>query len=80
MEDRFVGAKGLASSAASVVTSVVDVLEKAVKDGDILSYRNIVVRIESSVVYVDYQVAPVEPNNYILITSHFVPESISATL
>ncbi|MNI37089.1 Phage tail sheath protein [compost metagenome] len=80
LEDRFVGAKGLASSAASVVTSVVDVLEKAVKDGDILSYRNIVVRIESSVVYVDYQVAPVEPNNYILITSHFVPESISATL
>ncbi|MOA55662.1 hypothetical protein D3C78_1794910 [compost metagenome] len=74
LEDRFVGKKGLRATSASVTTATIDILEQAIKDGDITSYRNIVVRMVGTVIYVDYQVAPAEPTNYILVTSHFVPE------
>lgn len=76
LEDQYVGKKGLRATPSSVTTSTVNILEQAVKDGDILSYRNINVRMEGTVVYVDYQVAPAEPMNFILVTSHFVPESL----
>jgi hypothetical protein len=79
LETKFVGRKGLRTTPSSVVTAVVTILEQAIKDGDILSYQNIVVRMENTVIYVDYEVAPTEPNNYVLITSHFIPESITAT-
>jgi hypothetical protein len=76
LEDRFVGKKGLRATSASVTTATIDILEQAIKDGDITSYRNIVVRVVGTVIYVDYQVAPAEPTNYILVTSHFVPETV----
>ena len=46
------------------------------RDGEITAYKNIVVRFTGGVVYVDYQVAPTEPINYVLVTTHFVPESL----
>lgn len=76
MEDAFVGKKGLRATASAVETKAIDVLEQAIKDGDITAYRNVVVRFVGSIVYVDYEVAPVEPINFVLITSHFVPDSI----
>jgi hypothetical protein len=79
MEDTFVGKKGLRATASAVETKAIDVLEQAIRDGDITAYRNIVVRFVGSVVYVDYEVAMVEPINFVLITSHFVPDSIIST-
>jgi hypothetical protein len=79
MEDAFVGKKGLRATASAVETKAIDVLEQAIKDGDITAYRNIVVRFVGSIVYVDYEVAPVEPINFVLITSHFVPDSVIGT-
>lgn len=79
MEDTFVGKKGLRATASAVETKAIDVLTQSIKDGDITAYRNIVVRFEGSVVYVDYEVAPVEPINFVLITSHFVPDSAIGT-
>ena len=74
MEDTFVGKKGLRATASAVETRAIDELEQSIKDGDITAYRNIVVRFVGSIVYVDYEVAPVEPINFVLITSHFVPD------
>jgi hypothetical protein len=79
MEDSFVGKKGLRATASAVETKAIDVLEQAIKDGDITAYRNVVVRFAGSVVYVDYEVAPVEPINLVLINSHFVPDSVIGT-
>lgn len=79
MEDAFVGKKGLRATASAVETKAIDVLEEAIRNGEITAYRNIVVRFVGSVVYVDYEVAPVEPINFVLITSHFVPDSVIGT-
>ncbi len=75
MEDAFVGKKGIRATASAVQTKATDVLDQAVSDGDITAYQNIVVRFDGTAVYVDYQVAPVEPINFILDTAHFVPDS-----
>jgi hypothetical protein len=74
MEDAFVGKKGLRATTSAVETKAISVLEKAKMDGEILDYRNIVVRFVDTIVYVDYEVAPIEPINFVLITSHFVPD------
>lgn len=79
MESTFVGRKGLRITASAVETKANDILYQAVKDGDITGYRNIVVRFVGTAVYVDYEVAQVEPINYVLITSHFVPDSAIGT-
>jgi hypothetical protein len=77
MEDAFVGKKGLRVTASAVNTKAIDVLEQAIKDEEITAYRNIVVRFVGSIVYVDYEVAQVEPINFVLITSHFVRDDFS---
>lgn len=76
LEEMFVGKKGVKATPSAVTTKVVEILEQAIRDGEIVSYRNIVVRMVGTVIYVDYQVAPVEPTNFVLITTHFVPDSV----
>lgn len=81
LEVAFVGKKFLGTSTTStIVSKTVDILDQAIKDGHIIGYRNIVVRYSNTVVYVDYEVAPATPINYILITSSFVPETATSTL
>lgn len=77
LEETFVGKKGLTTTETSVITVVIDELDKAVEDELIAAYdpKSITVRFQNSVVYVDYMVAPVTPINFILITSRFVPDS-----
>lgn len=78
LELAFVGKKFVgADSVSSITTKVVDVLAKAIKDGHIINYRNIQVRFSNTVVYVDFEVAPSTPINYILITANFVPEIVA---
>lgn len=79
LEDTFVGKKGLSTTASSVATVVTDVLDQAIRDEQITAYRNIIVRFVGTAIYVDYEVAPVQPINFILVTSHFVPETVTST-
>lgn len=74
LEDTFAGKKGLRATISAVSTKVVDILEESKRVGDITEYGDINVRFVGGAIYVDYEVAPVEPINFILITSHFVPE------
>jgi len=75
LEATFVGKKFTGPDTMStVISKTIDVLEKAIRDGHIVAYRNIRVRYSSTTVYVDYDVAPSTPINYVLITSRFVPE------
>lgn len=76
MEDTFVGKKGLKASILAVKNKAIEILTKAVQDGDIVSFRDIAVRFVGTGVYIDYEVSPAEPINYILVTSHFVPSEI----
>ena len=79
MEDAFVGKRGLRATASAVETKAIDELERAVREGNITAYRNIIVRFVGTIVYVDYEVAPVEPINFVLVTAHFVPDSVLGT-
>lgn len=75
LEDAFVGNKGLPATASAVVTKATDILDKAIDDDDITAYRNIVVKFDGDHVYVDYEVAYVEPINFVLLTSHFIQDT-----
>lgn len=75
MENTFVGQKGLRATASAVETKAIDILEQAIKNEEITAYQNIIVRFIGSLVYVDFEVAYVEPINYVLITSHFVADT-----
>jgi len=75
MENIFVGQKGIRATASAVETKAIDVLEEALRDEEITGYRNIIVRFEGGAVYVNYEVAQVEPINWMLVTTHFVPDS-----
>lgn len=76
LETTFVGKKGVRATSTAVTTKVIEVLEEKMKADEIVGYSNIVVTAVNGVIRVDFQVAPVEPNNYILVTSHFVPDSV----
>ena len=75
LEKAFVGKKGLRSTPSAVETKTMDLLDLCIKSELITGYRNIIVKYVNTAVYVDFEVAPVEPINYILVTSHFVPDS-----
>lgn len=74
MEETFVGKKGIIGLPASVKSKAIEVLDSAVSNGDISAYGAIVVKQVGTVIYIDYEVAPTEPVNFILVTSHFVHE------
>ena len=76
LEAKFVGKKGIRATSSAVTTTVIDILEQAIRDTDIVLYRNIAVRITSGIIYVDYEVAQAEPTNFILVTTHFVPTTL----
>jgi len=77
LEDMYVGKKGLADLPASVKNTVTSLLSQFEKLGwiagseSVPAFRNIVVFKEATVVNVEYEASIAEPNNFILITSHF---------
>lgn len=74
MEATFVGQK-MPATPSAVQTVAITVLEQAVKDKEIAGYQNIQVVFQGTIVVVSYEVAPIEPINFILVTSHFIPAS-----
>lgn len=75
LEDQFVGTKGLSLTVSTVTTAVIDLLRQNVASQDIHGYRNIQVSFTGTTVRVDYEVSIVEPINYVLATTHFVPNA-----
>jgi hypothetical protein len=75
LEDTYTGKKGLKASFLAVRNTTIAELSSAVDAGDIIDFGQVLVRFEGTVVYVEYEVAGVEPMNFILVTSHFVPTS-----
>jgi hypothetical protein len=78
MENTFVGQK-MPATPSAVQTKAIDVLEEAVRNQEIAGYQNIKVAFQGTVVVVSYEVAPIEPINFVLITSHFIPASSLTT-
>lgn len=79
LENTYVGRKGVSLTATSIKNTVAAELDLAISNGDIVNYGQITVTITGTVVTVDYEVAQVEPMDFFLVTSHFIPTSITAT-
>lgn len=72
LETRFVGKGGTKARVTSIKNTVISILEDEKNNYEnIVEYKNVRVAIEGRVVTVEYEVAPTEPINFILITSHF---------
>jgi hypothetical protein len=80
LEDKFVGNKNLLASESAIKTAIIDVLEGEKRNGTIADYNPIIqLTYSGTSVIADYQVAPVEPVNFVLLRSHFVPASSLST-
>lgn len=76
LEDMFVGSKNLVASESAVQTVILDVLDEEKRNGTIADYStSIQLTYSGTAVIADYLVAPVEPINFVLLRSHFVPLS-----
>lgn len=78
LEDRFVGSAAETGTAEDIRITVTGLLMQFAKAGLILNYGEVSVRIEGTIAYVEYQVAPSEPLNFILITTRFIPSRLAA--
>ena len=76
LEAMYVGKKGVTGIEASIQSSTTSILVRLRESDIIQDYRNVQVKRDTSnpqIVYVNYEVAPISPINYIFITTKLVP-------
>jgi hypothetical protein len=76
LETAFVGKKGVSGVEASIQASATSILVRLREAQIIEGFRNVLVKRDESnrqIVYVDYEVAPISPINWIFITTKLVP-------
>jgi len=76
LETAFVGKKGVTGIEASINASTTSILVRLREAEIIQGFRNVNVKRDTSnpqIVYVSYEVAPISPINFILITTRLVP-------
>lgn len=78
LEKAFVGTKSVPNIVTAIVTATKDLLDMCKRNNDITSYNadTITVRKSGTAYMIDYEASIGDPINYLLITSHFVPDSI----
>ena len=77
LEKLFVGKKSTLGNVETAKNEVITFLRNGIAKGEIISYRNVSVRYFDRVLYIEYETAPVEPFNFVLITGHFYSDSIT---
>lgn len=76
LEDILVGKKMVVAGLTSVKNIVVSILKDKVKDETIQEYKDVSVFKQGTVTYIDYSVAPSEPNNFTFVRGHFYSNPI----
>ena len=81
IDDLITGRKTTTGILTSVKNAVISVLQQSMKEPYecIVAYRDVKVYKEGGATYIEYAVAPAEPNNFTLITGHFYSETLSVT-
>ena len=62
----------------SAKNKVISILTNRLNNGFIVGFGDVYVTKTGGTTYVDYSIAPAEPNNFTLITGHFYSETLSA--
>ena len=78
LDKLFTGKRTSVTDITSAKNKVISILSTRLRDGFIVAFRNVYVTKTGGTTYVDYSVAPAEPNNFTLITGHFYSETLSA--
>lgn len=76
LEDILVGKKMVIAGLTTVKNIVVSILKDKVKDETIQEYKDVSVFKQGTVTYIDYSVAPSEPNNFTFVRGHFYSNPI----
>jgi hypothetical protein len=76
---QFIGARGDATTVQSMLTTVVQRLQRFLSDRALTAFRNVSVSVANTVATVSFEFSPTEPIDYILITGTAKPGSLSAT-
>jgi len=85
LEQDFVGRKGTTTTLISIKNATISVLAMAYRDGYLAGdatnppYKNIQVRLDGDIAYVDFECSPVIPVNYIPITIHLTVYTATMT-
>lgn len=78
LDKLFTGKRTSLSDVTTAKNRVISILQNRYKNGFIVGFKDVYVTKTGGVTYVDYSVAPAEPNNFTLITGHFYSETLSA--
>ena len=62
----------------SAKNKIISILSSRLNNGFIVAFKDVYITKTGGTTYVDYSVAPAEPNNFTLITGHFYSETLSA--
>lgn len=81
IDELITGKKTTTGILTSVKNAVISVLQQSMREPYecILAYKDVKVYKEDGVTYIEYAVAPTEPNNFTLITGHFYSEEIDVS-
>lgn len=76
IEQFYIGKGGTKGKVTSIKNAVITILDDEKNNlENIVEYRNVTVSLEERVVKIDYEVAPTEPINFVLLSSHFYTAS-----
>lgn len=77
LDKLFTGKRTSITDITSAKNKVISILKTRYDNGFIVAYKDVYVTKTGGTTYVDYSVAPAEPNNFTLITGHFYSETLS---
>ena len=78
LDKLFTGKRTSITDITSAKNKVISILKTRYDNGFIVAFKDVYVTKTGGTTYVDYSVAPAEPNNFTLITGHFYSETLSA--
>ena len=78
LEELLVGKRTTTATLTTARNRILSILQNRVKQEVILAYNEVSVYKEDGIVWVEYEVAPAEPTNFVLIKSHFYSQDVAA--
>lgn len=77
LDKLFTGKRTGITDVVSAKNKVISILQNRYLNGFIVAFKDVYVTKTGGTTYVDYSVAPAEPNNFTLITGHFYSETLA---
>ena len=77
LDKLFTGKRMSSTDISTAKNRIISILKTRYDNNYIVGYKDIYVTKSGGTTYVDYSIAPAEPNNFTLITGHFYSETLS---